>query len=286
MNWYKFKKLAMELYSKLDNEEHATAALSELKALVSGENSTPYHLEILIRELQKVSHSKQLEKDQVRVLDHGCGGCLTIIYLMLIGYKKCWGVDLNFGHSIVKLNALLRKYFKIDHDAISAYAGDVLPYSANSFDFIFSQQVLEHVNNQCLDTYMSEEQRVLSSGGAVYHQIPQRLTPWDSHTRLWLVHYFPLQIRSWLYKKFKQDPSYVELILNFKSKFFYIRNYRRLFGDVKDLTRERILTKPNPKFYEGNFKLRSLITAFASLPLIGNVLAMFVMTDMLAKKSR
>ena len=39
------------------------------------------------------------------------------------------------------------------------------------FNFIFSQQVIEHVKDNLLNSYISEEKRTLRTNGIVLHQI-------------------------------------------------------------------------------------------------------------------
>ena len=51
----------------------------------------------------------------------------------------------------------------------------------NYFNFIMSIQVAEHVTNDLINIYYSEEGRVLKEGGDVYHELPHKLIPL-SHT--------------------------------------------------------------------------------------------------------
>ena len=66
---------------------------------------------------------------------------------------------------------------------ISAGSNIAAGATADMFDFIFSQQVVEHVDDDYIEAFLDEEVRVLSESGIVYHQIPHRWTPWESTRR-------------------------------------------------------------------------------------------------------
>jgi 2-polyprenyl-3-methyl-5-hydroxy-6-metoxy-1,4-benzoquinol methylase len=78
------------------------------------------------------------------ILDHGCSGGLISLYLAAIGYSGVHGVNVN--NEVENLNKIFetlgykqqKKFFRIN--------GRELPFSDDTFDFIFSKQVLEHVN--------------------------------------------------------------------------------------------------------------------------------------------
>ncbi len=63
---------------------------------------------------------------------------------------------------------------------------DAIPYESNTFDFIFSKSVIEHVRNA--DNFVSESNRVLKPGGIAIHMTPdwgtQYKTFWDDYTHV------------------------------------------------------------------------------------------------------
>ena len=67
-------------------------------------------------------------------------------------------------------------------------------FNDNSFDYIFSQQVIEHVESNLLESYLSEEKRILKKNGLVFHQIPHRLGPFEGHTKKWFIHWLPKKL--------------------------------------------------------------------------------------------
>lgn len=64
-----------------------------------------------------------------------------------------------------------------------------LPFADNSFDRVISNHVIEHVDNPGL--HLREIHRILKPDGVVYLATPNRLWPYEFHTRLWLLHYLP-----------------------------------------------------------------------------------------------
>jgi SAM-dependent methyltransferase len=70
-----------------------------------------------------------------------------------------------------------------------------LPYDDGVFDFVFSNSVLEHVED--LDRALSEITRVLKPGGASLHFFPPRARPIEPHVLVPLAGM--LRARPWLY---------------------------------------------------------------------------------------
>ena len=105
----------------------------------------------------------------------------TITYLAALGYDSVFGVDV--GGPMLEVDRALRMLTESSSSRVQIYDGSNLPFSDGSFDFVFSQQVIEHVEGGKIEAYVREEARVLSNGGRAYHQIPHRWTPWESHTK-------------------------------------------------------------------------------------------------------
>ncbi len=67
--------------------------------------------------------------------------------------------------------------------------GEFLPFKSESFDFIISQMVLEHVLD--VNKYLQEVFRVLKQNKMVYLALPNRIFPIEPHTKIPLITYFP-----------------------------------------------------------------------------------------------
>ena len=222
----------------------------------------------------------------IRILDYGCGGGQLLTYLRILGYSNLTGVDVGDEKKINQLNTM---YGKIGYgtDTFFIYDGVSLPFDDNSFDVIISQQVLEHVHN--VEKYFSESKRVLSSKGKILFEFPHRLVPFDTHTRMWFVHYFPSMIRNIFYDKFRENKSqYYGNLLNLQPIWYYKRLLNTMFSSVVDLSEDRISSFVYRDHYEGNINIRLMIDKLVNTPFIGGafraILALFSNATLIIKK--
>jgi SAM-dependent methyltransferase len=211
----------------------------------------------------------------LRILDYGSGGGRLVFYLRLMGYKNSYGVDLYSNEELDKVN-LMSSNIGIDSEPIFyAYDGKTLPFDSSSFDLIISQQVVEHVHN--LECYYSECNRILNSQGKLLLEFPHRLIPFDSHTKMWFIHYFPRNIRNFFYNKYRTNEKmlasdYYDDLLNLKSKAFHKRILKKYFSKVNDQTSKRIRSFDRER-YEGNIRVRRLAHLLINIPLLGPMIA-------------
>jgi len=133
----------------------------------------------------------------LRILDHGCGTGQSLLTLLALGHRDVYGIDIQERATWPMVRRVLREIHGIAEERLAVYEGGRLPYPDESFDAVFSQQVLEHVPDGAVETFYAEEARVLRPGGLACHEIPHRLMPFEGHTGLWLVHYLPGHRRLW-----------------------------------------------------------------------------------------
>mgnify|MGYP001245400214 CR=1 FL=1 len=256
---------------------------SEYRRLVeSTHSSPPYHIRPILKQLERIQERTGKPPSAIKILDHGCGGGGTLMYLAAFGYSDVHGVDIG-GH-MDKIDRTVRAITSADKPRVSVYDGYTLPFSDGSVDLIFSQQVMEHVEDRFIESYIDEEVRILSGDGIVYHQIPHRWTPWESHTKTWFIHYLPRFIRRPVYRMFGHDPDYLDEMLHLRSPMYFYDKFRRAFPSYRNETLDRIALRPDPSYYEGNVRLRSLIARIAVLPVIRNLIVHFVMIDLTADR--
>lgn len=244
----------------------------------------PYHLRTMFSVLDRATAARP--GAEISVLEHGCGGGMTLLYLLALGFRGVRGVDVD--GMCQKWNRLLRQELGINEQRFFVYDGRTLPLAAASADVIFSEQVLEHVAPTLIDSYYSEEGRVLKPGGLAYHMVPHRFCPYDSHTRTWFVHYLPRRARRWAYRRLGHDAEYVMGMLHLRSPGFHIRQLARHIGPHEDLTASRLARSVDPSYYDASLALRNLIRKLATLPVFGAlsraVLRKLVMLETIAVK--
>ncbi|RVU36772.1 class I SAM-dependent methyltransferase [Hwanghaeella grinnelliae] len=246
----------------------------------------PYHLRGLLKVVGTYSEGRP--KSEIVILDHGCGAGFSLLYLCALGYTNVLGVDIP-STACDRWNTLFRTLFKEDKDRFFRYSGEALPFDDRTVDVVFSQQVVEHVEQAVFENYYQEEGRVLKPGGIAFHTVPHRLVPFDSHTKTWLLHWF-LPRGMWLgaLRMLGRDTSSVETSLFLRWPWRHFDQARRAFGHVDDVTLMRLQDLTDLDYYDGPKRLRGALTRAVALPVIGTALgatiSKFVMRDTLSRK--
>lgn len=259
--------------------DDAFAAFSE--AVEATRRHPPYHLKLLLDRLDAFRGDRAPQT--ITVLDHGCGGALSLFYLAILGYRDFRGVDI--GGDFTALNAIARRRLGAKGEPLRVYDGGALPFPDDSVDFVFSQQVVEHVTDDVLDLYYAEEGRVLRPGGWAVHYVPHRLVPFDSHTKTWFLHYLPKP----LYRAAGRAvgrPAPDHLHLRWPGR--HRRLAGRHIGPVRDLTAERFAERMRGEEYDGPVGVRNFAGSLTTAPVIGAVaraaLANLMMLETIAQK--
>ena len=126
--------------------------------------------------------ASQTSKAPPRVLDYGCGTG-EIVLELLEGNVDAFGCDIFYGGAD-RLSSVPTEL--LESGVIRVMDGSVIPFDANSFDFVINNQVMEHVEN--LDAVLAEIHRVLKPGGAVLSLFPTKEVWHEGHCGIPLLH--------------------------------------------------------------------------------------------------
>ncbi len=200
----------------------------------------------------------------ISIFDYGCGTGKLIMAL------KCAGFNNSFGADVVKKfdNDLFNK-LGFGENTFKLIEGKKIPYEDKSFDVLCSNEVIEHVFDH--HSYYSQASRVLKEKGIFYIHAPQRLQPFDTHSRCWFIHYFPKKIRKILWDIFsKQGGEYLNNYLNLKTVNYHKKIACNYFDNIKVNTGNKIKAKNFVK-YKGNSNLRLFADLLMKLPILGTI---------------
>jgi SAM-dependent methyltransferase len=133
-----------------------------------------------IKSVIKYLDSLGVSSSRNKAFDFGCGvGRLTQALCQY--FDECFGVDI--APSMIELAKKYNRY----GDKCKYYqndSNDLSLFKDNSFDFIYSKIVLQHMKPEYSKNYIREFLRVLAPGGVVVFQLPSELVPIDALDRL------------------------------------------------------------------------------------------------------
>jgi SAM-dependent methyltransferase len=160
-------------------------------------------------------HEKSLsDRQDIKILDAGCGSGIMIYflnkYLPLFNTKKnflIYGYDL-IDHGVQEADYAKRTFSYLHENVPEINWSDRIklikstddwPFESEFFDFVISNQVLEHVWDH--HQFFKEQNRVLLSAGFAHHIFPVKEVIIDGHVFLPGVH----KLKSWdaIYRKVK-----------------------------------------------------------------------------------
>ena len=112
-----------------------------------------------------------------------CPDHAQLVLELLKGNVDAFGCDIFYGGAD-RLSSVPTEL--LESGVIRVMDGSVIPFDANSFDFVINNQVMEHVEN--LDAVLAEIHRVLKPGGAVLSLFPSKEVWHEGHCGIPLLH--------------------------------------------------------------------------------------------------
>jgi len=147
-----------------------------------------HHLEHLIPRV-----ARYLGADLRRVIDFGCGsGGSAIAVALVYPDVRCTGFDIDPDEvALARERASL--YGVAERCEFRCIpAGQSLPLADGSFDFCLCSSVLEYVIDRDARQFCVREMaRALRTGGLLFCSVPNRIYPFEIHTRKWGWNHFP-----------------------------------------------------------------------------------------------
>ncbi|MCP4426357.1 MAG: class I SAM-dependent methyltransferase [Chloroflexi bacterium] len=128
------------------------------------------------------------------ILDNGCGLGQYLEHFVPFSDQR-FGLEIEHERAVKALPTAV---------GIAQGVGEYLPFADNSFDFVFSNEVIEHVQDD--GAYAAEMARVAKPGGRILIFCPNRWYPVEQHGIYWrgrykfgnipLVNYLPNPLRN------------------------------------------------------------------------------------------
>jgi SAM-dependent methyltransferase len=115
--------------------------------------------------------------DNAIILDNGCGlGTYLDAFAPFTSHR--FGLELEHDRAIKALSTAT---------GIVEGVGEALPFPASTFDFVFSNEVIEHVQDD--GRYAADMVRVVKPGGRILIFCPNRWYPVEQHGIYWKGNY-------------------------------------------------------------------------------------------------
>jgi ubiquinone/menaquinone biosynthesis C-methylase UbiE len=122
----------------------------------------------------------ELKSGVTTILDFGCGDGNEVYQFRKEGYIS-YGCDIENYYEKIQVKCKDEKIIKHNETIFEIIDMDNyrIPFNDNAFDYIFSNQVFEHVQNY--PEVLREIYRVLKPGGASIHFFPSKYRPIECH---------------------------------------------------------------------------------------------------------
>ena len=188
-----------------------------------------------MREITDTLAVRELQQPAIRILDAGCGTGFNLGYYAGKNSRDVYGLDL--ADAALK-HVRQRGFFKIAQASIAE-----IPFKSETFDIVFSFEVVTQTPYETHDASLREMHRILKPGGHLFIRVPAFMWLWSSHDEELEVRY--RYSRDELAKKLKDVGFGVEWI-SYANGFLFpiilLRRFLKRFGigggtDVKPLPR-------------------------------------------------
>ncbi len=95
-------------------------------------------------------------------------------------------------------------------DTVRRGAGESLPFADDSFDIVYSSNVLEHVRDP--EAVFAEGLRVLRPGGHLCFVVPNYGSWWEGHYGILWIPHLPRSLAKWYVRCHRRDPAFIDTL--------------------------------------------------------------------------
>ena len=152
-----------------------------------------HHLDYLVPRM--IPH---MQPNVRRVLDFGCGsGGSAIALAMVFPDVRFFGTDIDLGE--IEVARERAKLYGVSDRCEFAHVEESrrLPFPDGSFDFSLCSSVIEYAVDMDVRRFCVQEMmRLVSPGGLLFFSVPNRLYPFEVHSRKWGWNYFPKLLKA------------------------------------------------------------------------------------------
>jgi SAM-dependent methyltransferase len=198
------------------------------------------------------------------ILDFGCGGAQTVIAGRELG-MHIFGAEVFHKGTEVRTKVVQAGLLG---DIVREIKAGVIDFPNEYFDFIFSNQVFEHVKD--IDQALQEIRRILKPGGRAVHLFPSRDVWREGHCGIPFLHWFPknsrlrypyaLALRRLGLGKFKTSSNreWVLHRLDYLDHYCFYRSRRSIFEEFNQYFRFTLIEDDYLRARLGESRLRFL----------------------------
>jgi SAM-dependent methyltransferase len=167
-----------------------------------------------------------------RILDNGCG-LGTYLKAFAPYSQQRFGLEIELDRAISALKS---------SEGVIQGVGEHIPFADDTFDLVFSNEVIEHVQNDA--HYAAEMARVTRPGGRIVLFCPNRWYPVEQHGIYWhgqyhfgnipLVNYLPNSLRNRLAPHVRTYTK-SSLLKLFQDLPLQLIHHERIFGGYDNI---------------------------------------------------
>ncbi len=126
-----------------------------------------------MRRITDTVASRELARSDLQILDAGCGTGFNLGYYGANAAREVFGLDLA---DAALAHVRQRGFRRIVQASITE-----IPFKAETFDLVFSFEVVTQTYYELHDTEFREMYRVLKPGGHLFIRVPAFMWLWSSH---------------------------------------------------------------------------------------------------------